>query len=257
MSTLPISRIARIPLLALFISTGCTFPGGPFTGLGGDISGIFNQRWAGTAFQRTAVAKDWSRRIFRPPRISLRPVPRRPPVEPSQPDTSCRPSGSGTLSIESTGSFGALPTSTVELRSEEGVVAGGSVYTALRVPAGCPLDVEVTFLGLADDPTRSVEDLVVSRGNGIVSRAVAIETGMLRIRATSNGRRITGPARLHRVNSTTGRVEPSSSGTISANNISREISTGTYEVRLPYRGRTLSARVTVPAGRTRLVTLSE
>ncbi len=259
MSTLPIYQYARIPLLALFVTTGCTSTDAPLAGFGSDISGIFDQRWRGNLFRKTVVLKDWSRRIIRPPRISYRPRPRprAPTNEPAQPDTSCSPNGRGTLSIEARGSYGALPAGTVELRSDGNVVGRGSVYSGITVPSGCPLDVRVTFVDLADDPVRSLEEVSVSRNGGVESLPLVIETGMLRIRAYSDGRRISGVARLHRVDPHTTRAEATPSATMAANNVSREISTGSYEVRLPYRGRTLRTTVAVESGRSRLVTLRD
>jgi hypothetical protein len=156
--------------------------------------------------------------------------------------------------VESSGSFGALSSGSVEISANGNVVARGAAYDQLGAPAGCPVQVRVTFDGLADRPSVTLSDVVPDRGQ-VARIPVQMGTGLVRVQALIDGRRISGVARLYRVDGSTGRVGETPAASFGANDSSREISAGSYEVRLLYRGQTLIERVTIVEGQSRRVTL--
>ncbi len=155
----------------------------------------------------------------------------------------------GSLLVRPQGSYGLLTSGAVVVSSEGNVVARGTVNQAISVPVGCALSFRVTLDGLVDRPT--------IRRSGVTLRAqderrtvpIRLRTGLVRLQASNDGRRISGVARFHRPG---GERQMGSMG-VTGN--TREITVGAWEVRLHHRGETFADTFTINSGRTRMVRL--
>lgn len=252
------SPMIRLALVALLASAGCTLPSDPLAGAGSDLAALLKTpelggglRWSAPNLPRLGRRTPLRSPAPRPSALS------RPSAEPTQADNLCRPSGQGSVVIEPRGSFGPLPRGAVELRLNGRTIAGGATYASLDLPAGCPVEARVTIQDLADAPTLSLNEISLGRDGEVRHVPVTTQTGLVRVRALVDGRRISGVARLFQVNPRSGVAATAASATMGANDVAREISAGTYEVRLSSRGETLSERVTIGAGQSRRVTLGE
>lgn len=161
----------------------------------------------------------------------------------------CRPQEQGRVIVETSGSFGRLVDGTVQIVRDGQVVAEGRPYQSLEVPVGCDLDLRVTLTGLVDQPVVTVRAPELRSAGQLRRVPVSVETGLVRVQAYRDDRRVAGVARFYR-----GLTTPSS-GSVGANGASREISTGRWQVRLRSGGVTLTDEVSVAAGSVRLARL--
>jgi hypothetical protein len=153
------------------------------------------------------------------------------------------------------GSWGALVEGEVAISSASGEsMASGAVAREIVVRSSGPVDVAVTATSLVDRPTVVIRGVALPSG-GAVNVPVAIQTGLIRARASINGRTVAGVVRLYRVDAATGATAAEACGSFGANTSSREISAGRYLAVLQSGGVTLSRVVEVAAGASRQVRL--
>lgn len=164
----------------------------------------------------------------------------------------CRPDLRGRVKVEVYGCWGHLSGSDVEIWRDDRLIDLGRAFAWLDVD-DCPDNVVVVG-DLADNPSVPLEDYAVDYAGERRIEEVGFDTGLLRVRAYVGRRRISGVAWIYRIDES-GRVGTSPVGTISLNNVTREISAGTYELRAHYYGRTLVERVTIRSCGSRRVAL--
>lgn len=186
--------------------------------------------------------------------LSSTPLLPRAPIMPSR-GAAERPQVTTRLILRTTGSFGALTDADVTVFRNGQELASGSAHDVIEVAVGAPVELRVRFNSLIDRPIHTVRGVDLSGSNTSV-REVAVEhaTGLVRVEARVDGRRVAGRAEFHRIDDS-GRVAATASGGVGATGESVEISAGRYEVRLPHRGERLTARVSVTPGAIRLVRL--
>lgn len=157
--------------------------------------------------------------------------------------------------VRPVGSFGGLGSAEVEVLRAGRVVAMGSAYEPITVPGGSPVDLRVRVTSLIDQPTVEVHGLALTPSEGASMEVpVEVSTGLVRVVARVDGRRVAGAASFYRIED--GHVSAIPCASVGATGASVELSAGRYQVRFTSSGRTLIGEVNLTAGSIRSVSLS-
>jgi hypothetical protein len=143
----------------------------------------------------------------------------------------CEPLGDATVVVETSCTWGACPgTATVVVVADGVALNSGLAGEPVLVPAGCFFDLQVTLNGLADAPTYSYSDVIITESDSELTLPLHVETALLRAEVHHDGRNVAAVVQLHRYADDYAGPDAETCGTLGATGDSVEISAGRYLV---------------------------